>query len=308
MKIIHYYRKTDAPHSLLPSIREQLSRLPSDGGEVPAEIASIETESCFNVLVDSEDGYLDGVSTERLEWLLRETFDRDGLRLERSAFAIDGDDAPVGCLAAFVVVYEFGPRMTFTSAFSSNATSICAACGLPSITRLERSRRYRVSFATTPSDAVISKIRGMLHDRMTEEEYVEPITTFESGATVKPVVMVPIMTEGRDALVKINNERGLGFDDFDLDFYTDMFKVRRVCMEVGDGERERERKTIDPVLVIFESRLSISSMKIFVSRISRLTSDYRILLPRHTFFHRHFLPRHVMNVCARHHLAGEARA
>ena len=254
MKIIHYYRVTDAPHSLLPSIREQLSQqLPSssDGGggggeEVPAavEIASIETESCFNVQVDTEDGYLDGVSTERLEWLLRETFDRDGLRLERSAFDDAGVGLGPGCPAASssVAVLEFGPRMTFTSAFSSNATSICAACGLTSISRLEKSRRYRVSFANnaTPSDEVISKIRGMLHDRMTEEEYAEPIKTFESGATVKPVVRVPIMTEGREALVRINDERGLGFDDFDLDFYTDMFKVRGVCVEFRGGERERE--------------------------------------------------------------------
>ena len=260
MKIIHYYRVTDAPHSLLPSIREQLSQqLPSssDGGggggeEVPAavEIASIETESCFNVQVDTEDGYLDGVSTERLEWLLRETFDRDGLRLERSAFDDAGVGLGPGCPAASssVAVLEFGPRMTFTSAFSSNATSICAACGLTSISRLEKSRRYRVSFANNnapPSEEVISKIRGMLHDRMTEEEYAEPITTFESGATVKPVVRVPIMTEGREALVRINDERGLGFDDFDLDFYTDMFKVRGVCVEVRGGERERENEKID---------------------------------------------------------------
>ena len=320
MKIIHYYRVTDAPHSLLPSIREQLSQqLPSsddDGGgggeEVPAaEIASIETESCFNVQVDAEDGYLDGVSTERLEWLLRETFDRDGLRLERSAFAADASGP--GCLAASVVVFEFGPRMTFTSAFSSNATSICAACGLTSISRLERSRRYRVSFAngTAPSDAVVSRIRGMLHDRMTEEEYAEPITTFESGATVKPVVRVPIMTEGREALVRINNERGLGFDDFDLDFYTDMFKVRGVCVEVRGGERERERERENKK--IDRSRFGY----IFGSRpfnfdrslgISRLTSDYRILRPRQTFFIYILFPRNVMNARARHPLAGEARA
>lgn len=38
--------------------------------------------------------------------------------------------------------------------------------------------------------------------------------------------MVDIMQEGRKALEKINEERGLGFDDFDLDFYTDLFKVR----------------------------------------------------------------------------------
>ena len=248
MKIIHYYRETDAPHSLLPSVREQLSRLPPGDDDAP-EIVAIETESCFNVRVDTEDGSLDGASTERLEWLLRETFEPDGLRLERSAFDGDNGAAAVGpgCLAAAAVVVEFGPRMTFTSAFSSNATSICAACGLPSISRLERSRRYRVSFSATPSDAVVAKIKGMLHDRMTEEEYPEPITTFESGATVKPVVTVPIMAEGRDALVRINDERGLGFDDFDLDFYTDMFKVRGRGGYGVERDRERKKKTIDPV-------------------------------------------------------------
>jgi phosphoribosylformylglycinamidine synthase len=65
----------------------------------------------------------------------------------------------------------------------------------------------------------------MLHDRMTEEEYLEPIASFESGATTNPVVYVPIMKEGRAALEKINEERGLGFDEFDLDFYTNLFKV-----------------------------------------------------------------------------------
>ena len=257
MKILHYYRKTETPHSLLASIREQLSQLqlPSDahddddeGGVVVPDVVSVETESCFNVQVDSEDGYLDDESTARLEWLLRETFDPDGLRLERSAF--DAGHGP-GCLVVSYVIFEFGPRMAFTSAFSSNATSICAACGLSSIGRLERSRRYRVSFSSrgVVSDAILSSIKGMLHDRMTEEEYVLPITTFESGAIVRPVVRVPIMDEGREALVRINDERGLGFDDFDLDFYTHMFKVR--CDGGGRGKGKVttafHRDVLDPL-------------------------------------------------------------
>jgi hypothetical protein len=60
---------------------------------------------------------------------------------------------------------------------------------------------------------------------MTEQEYIVPITTFHSGATVNPVKTIPIMEEGKSALMKLNNERGLGFDDFDLNFYTDLFKV-----------------------------------------------------------------------------------
>ena len=223
MKIIHYYRRTETPHSLLPSIKEQLYQSGDLDGNV--QVVSIETESCFNVQLI--DGTLDGILTERLEWLLRETFEPEGLRLESSTF----DDVPQGG-GTHIVVVEFGPRMTFTSAFSSNATSICVACGLSSITRLERSRRYRIAFSTTSDGAfildtatIVSKIKGMLHDRMTEEEYLHPIDSFESGAKVVPVERVPIMEEGKMALMRINEERGLGFDEFDINFYTELFKV-----------------------------------------------------------------------------------
>jgi hypothetical protein len=75
-------------------------------------------------------------------------------------------------------------------------------------------------------------IKRMLHDRMTEEMYAHPITSFESGAVPHPVETIPIMTEGRAALEKINQERGLGFDDFDLDYYTQLFKVCKVKLEI----------------------------------------------------------------------------
>ena len=45
-------------------------------------------------------------------------------------------------------VIEVGPRMNFTTAWSSNAVSVCHACGLTKITRIERSRRYKVVEAT----------------------------------------------------------------------------------------------------------------------------------------------------------------
>ncbi|CAM8988504.1 unnamed protein product [Rhodiola kirilowii] len=39
------------------------------------------------------------------------------------------------------VLVEAGPRLSFTTAWSSNAVSICQACGLSEVTRLESSRR-----------------------------------------------------------------------------------------------------------------------------------------------------------------------
>lgn len=240
-KIVHYYRRTDTPHSLLPSLVEQLALAEGgdkgDGPSSPSIIASIETESCFNVQLSSD---LDADSTARLEWLLRETFERDGLKLEGSTFET--------CTSPTSAVMEFGPRMTFTSAFSSNATSICAACGLTAVTRLERSRRYRFTFSSAPSDATLGLLKKMLHDRMTEEEYAKPIETFESGAKTEQTVRVPIMAEGRKALERINEVRGLGFDEFDLDFYTELFKEKLgrdptdvECFDMGQSNSEHSR-------------------------------------------------------------------
>ena len=208
-KIVHYYRKTEPSHSLLPSVREELKDLGLE--EESAKIEDIETESCFNVLAANE---LTAGDQEKLEWLLAETFDRDALSLERSSLQADEKSWLV----------EFGPRLTFTSAFSSNATSICQACALP-INRLELSRRYRFIVNSTLSEKAVSTIKAMLHDRMTEEEYGTPLETFDTGVSPKPVRTIPIMEQGRAALEQINTEMGLGFDDFDLDYYTELFKV-----------------------------------------------------------------------------------
>ena len=214
-KILHYYRETEPSHSLLPSIKEQLKSI---GLSSDAELlTSVQTESCFNVQIEGRDG-LNKEETQRLEWLLAETFERSKLRLEKSAF----EDSKTNVLSV-----EFGPRMTFTSAFSSNAVSICQACALTSITRLERSKRFcfHLSPSASLSDEAVGVIKGMLHDRMTEQIYVEPIQTFKTDVITKDITTVPIMKEGRKALEKINAEMGLGFDDFDLDYYTNLFKV-----------------------------------------------------------------------------------
>lgn len=68
-------------------------------------------------------------------------------------------------------------------------------------------------------------ISSQLHDRMTEERYVVPVSSFDLDVEVKGVKMVRIMEEGRAALEKMNGEMGLGFDEFDLDFYTELFQV-----------------------------------------------------------------------------------
>ena len=237
-QILHYYRETEPSHSLLPSVKEQLKSI---GLSTDADLISdIETESCFNVQLKEISGTsLSDIEKQRLEWLLAETFQKDKLRYEQSVFAGSSGDSSM--------VIEFGPRMTFTSAFSSNAVSICKSCNIP-IERLELSRRYKFVITSALGDKAVSAIKSMLHDRMTEEEYVKPLETFDSGSAPQPVITVPIMEQGRKALEAINNERGLGFDDFDLDYYTKLFKEKLgrdptdvECFDMGQSNSEHSR-------------------------------------------------------------------
>jgi len=58
---------------------------------------------------------------------------------------------------------------------------------------------------------------------MTECPYRSPLTTFETGVKPEPVRVIPLREQGRAALEGINREMGLGLDDWDLDYYTNLF-------------------------------------------------------------------------------------
>ncbi len=88
-------------------------------------------EYCFYVETSAP---LESNETQILAWLLAETFEQE--QLSRVSFLASGN------------VVELGPRLSFETAFSTNAVSICRACGLEKVTRLEQSRRY-----VPPSDA-----------------------------------------------------------------------------------------------------------------------------------------------------------
>ena len=90
-------------------------------------IGDIDTEFCFNVETSAP---LAEKEPDALQWLLAETFEPEDYS-SASFIARNG-------------VVEAGPRMNFTTAWSTNAVSICHACGLKKITRIERSRRYRI--------------------------------------------------------------------------------------------------------------------------------------------------------------------
>jgi phosphoribosylformylglycinamidine synthase len=99
-----------------------------------AGISQLATEHCYNVQLDAAADPLSDGQMETLTWLLRETFEPEDMSRKPFLKLEDGGQ-----------VVEVGPRLSFETAFSSNAKSICKAAGLPSVVRLELSRRWCIS-------------------------------------------------------------------------------------------------------------------------------------------------------------------
>ncbi len=198
---------------------------------VSPRITRIETESCFNVettapLSDAEVG--------TLRWLLAETFEPDRF-------------APGSFLTADRVL-EVGPRMNFTTAWSSNAVSVCRACGLTKVTRIERSRRYRLIADPDAVNLPAERFLPEVHDRMTECPYPAPLSTFETGVAPEPSRIVPLIEEGIPALERINATLGLGLDAWDIEYYHDLFvnDLKRnptdvECFDLSQSNSEHSR-------------------------------------------------------------------
>jgi len=171
----------------------------------------LETEFCFNIETTER---LNERQTEILQWLLAETFEPEKTGSASFLSTADGGE-----------VLEVGPRLNFSTAWSSNAVSICEGCGLP-VARLERSRRYLLKAGAPLTAAERGAFLAAVHDRMTEMPYPETLGSFASGASPEPVKVIPVLEKGRAVLEELNRTEGLGFDDWDLDYYTALFKEK----------------------------------------------------------------------------------
>lgn len=223
--IIRFYRK---PALSDYKTRQLLLRIQS---EISEEIKNLETEFCYNILLTET---LSKNELNILSWLLSETFEPDNFSNKSFLSASKG------------MIFEVGPRLNFSTAWSTCAVSVCHSIGLKKIQRIERSRRYKLSpeIDNFPKD----KFLEMILDRMVECPYPEPLKDFSHGITPKPVRVVPVLEEGRTALEKINEELGLGWDEWDIEFYLKLFrnKLKRnptdvECFDLAQSNSEHSR-------------------------------------------------------------------
>jgi len=227
MTLIRRFRVYDLPtathDNLLRSAREIFD----------ADVSDMETEHCFYIQATRK---LRPEEQQVLDWLLAETFEPESYG--PTSFL----DDTVG------TILEVGPRMTFTTAWSTNAVSICHACGIEAVVRIERSRRCLLNTRAPMAADAARAFLSCIHDRMTECEYPDPLTAFGAGVEPTPVSTVPVMAQGRTALERLNRELGLAFDDWDLDYYTALFRDRIgrdptdvECFDIAQSNSEHSR-------------------------------------------------------------------
>ncbi len=205
MSLLHFYRAPGLDDAARSALLRQVRR------GVSERVRDIRTEYCFNIDVDPPPA---PEESRVLAWLLAETFEPDGLA--RESFLAERDGTLV----------EVGPRLSFSTAWSTNALAIFRACGLDRIRRIERSRRYLLETAGPLRDGEMAAFLEAVHDRMTECPYPEPLESFDPGVQPEPAFHVPVLAEGRAALERMNEEQGLAFDERDLDYYTELFRDR----------------------------------------------------------------------------------
>lgn len=223
-RLLHYFRTPALNNHEAKSL---CSKITSKTG---IKLSDIKSEFCFNI---DSNAPLNDEELKTLRWLLSETFEPDNFSSD--SFLTSNDD----------LVLEVGPRMNFTTAWSTNAVSICHACGLNKIRRIERSRRYEL-----PPEIMerLPDIINLFHDRMTECRYHKRLLNFETGVKPKPVRIIPLIEEGKTALIALNHEMGLGLDTWDIDYYYDLF-VKRLgrnptdveCFDLSQSNSEHSR-------------------------------------------------------------------
>ena len=158
------------------------------------DITALKTEWRFYVDTSAP---LTEEETRRLSWLLAETFQPEQFGTESM---LDNGK-----------ILEVGPRLGIVTPHSTNAVSICHACGLTKVTRVEKARRYRLEMTPgtqlTPEQS--HKISQLLYDRMTEELYEKALKTFDPRITPDPVRTIPLIEKGLDAFKEFAKETGL---------------------------------------------------------------------------------------------------
>ncbi|MFY9348248.1 MAG: phosphoribosylformylglycinamidine synthase, partial [Orrella sp.] len=127
------------------------------------------------------------------------------------------------------------PRLGTVSAWASKATDIARNCGFDAVRRIERGIRYVLipERGTAPGEsalvltaAQLALAASLLHDRMTETVVDESFDAKQLFVTrtAKPLQTVAVLSEGRAALERANEDWGLALSVDEIDYLVQSFE------------------------------------------------------------------------------------
>lgn len=128
------------------------------------------------------------------------------------------------------------PRIGTISPWASKATDIARNCGLTGIKRIERGIVFRVNCDEPLDDREREAIARTIHDPMTETVRFELDSADQLLAVqaAQPFATVPVIAEGKAALVRANAENGLALSLDEIDYLFDYF--HRIARDPTDAE------------------------------------------------------------------------
>ncbi len=257
--------------TLVPRIKDGLDKI-----EVFAEI-------CYNV------GLSNGSLTEKekncLEWMFMHSFREENLASFSWASKYLAKDNTNNSL-----IIEIGPRLNFSTAWSTNAVSVCQSIGLNTVKRIETSVRYLIE--KKGSDEICSPfteheedlIVKALHDPMTECRYPKPLGSFNIDVRPESCYEIDVMKEGKSALEKANKSLGLSFDEWDLEYYFKLFRDRLQrnptsveCFDLAQSNSEHSRHWFFRGDIVIDGHQMPETLMKMVMKTQKTSNDNSII-------------------------------
>ncbi|MDF1655208.1 MAG: phosphoribosylformylglycinamidine synthase [Coxiellaceae bacterium] len=129
----------------------------------------------------------------------------------------------LSCDDGFCVV----PRLGTISPWSSKATDIAQYCGFDGVDRIERGVWYQFGQSWDGLDGEQRKhAEHVLHDKMTESVIDQPhqLSHIFTESKPQPLTHIPLIADGREALVEANQQMGLALSDDEIDYLFDAYQ------------------------------------------------------------------------------------
>lgn len=128
---------------------------------------------------------------------------------------------------AFILVT---PRIGTISPWSSKASDIFHNCSLTDVKQIERGIIYYLKADKDLSENDLKIIANSLHDRMTETFFLnlDQLVLFKHQSNKRSVKRVDMLSNGKEALISINQSLGLALSDDEIDYlYENYLKLQR---------------------------------------------------------------------------------